>query len=136
MAELIDKAQLAPRTEVELFNDGKLLFTASEEDPFLPTFIELDTKGATLLFDFLLKHQEIEPALAVAQQQAAHDIPYVTVGDARPFQYHYKSGRLYVEVDLKHWDPDQGAAIALYRVWRLPDGSLAAFKVDIRESEG
>ena len=78
---------------------------------------------------------ETEQACRAAQEQAAHDIPYVTVGEARPFQYHYPSGRLYVEVDLKHWDPDQGAAIALYRVWRLPDGHLAAFKVDIRESE-
>lgn len=78
---------------------------------------------------------ETEQACKAAQEQAAIDIPYVEVGEARPFQYHYKSGRLYVEVDLKHWDPDQGAAIALYRVWRLPDGSLAAFKVDIRESE-
>ena len=79
--------------------------------------------------------QDIEQACRVAQDQAAHDIAYVIVGEARPFQYHYQSDRLYVEVDLAHHDPDQGAAVALYRVWRLPDGHLAAFKVDIRESE-
>ena len=76
-----------------------------------------------------------EQACRCAQDQAAHDIPYVTVGEARPFQYHYISGRWYVEVDLQHHDPEQGAAVALYRVWRLSDGHLAAFKVDIRESE-
>jgi hypothetical protein len=81
-------------------------------------------------------NNEIEQACRAAQEQAAHDIPYVEVGEARPFQYHYQSDRLYVEVDLQHHDPDQGAAVALYRVWRLPTGDLAAFKVDIRESEG
>ena len=78
---------------------------------------------------------EVHQACICAQEQAMHDIPYVEVGEARPFQYHPKSDRWYIEVDLQHNDPDQGAAIALYRVWRLPDGHLAAFKVDIRESE-
>ena len=68
--------------------------------------------------------QETFAACICAQEQAAHDIPYVDVGEARPFQYHYISGRWYVEVDLQHHDPEQGAAIALYRVWRLPDGHL------------
>jgi len=40
-----------------------------------------------------------------------------------------------VEVDLQHNDPDQGAAIALYRVWKRTDGSMAATRVDIRERE-
>ena len=79
--------------------------------------------------------QDIEQACRCAQDQAAHDIPYVIVGEARPFQYHYPSSRLYVEVDLQHHDPDQGAVVALYRVWRLPTGDVAAFKVDIREAE-
>ena len=74
-------------------------------------------------------------ACICAQEQAAHDIPYVEVGEARLFQYHARTFRWYVEIDLKHWDESQGAAIALYRVWRLPSGELAAFKVDIRESE-
>jgi hypothetical protein len=74
-------------------------------------------------------------ACICAQEHAAHDIPYVEVGEARPYQYHYQSGRWYIEVDLQHTDPDQGAAIALYRVWRRPDGSMAAIKVDIREAE-
>lgn len=78
---------------------------------------------------------EVHQACICAQEQAMHDIPYVEVGEARPFQYHPQSDRWYIEVDLKHWDESQGAAIALYRVWRLPDGHLAAFKVDIRESE-
>ena len=78
---------------------------------------------------------ETEQACRCAQDQAAHDIPYVTVGEARPYQYHYPSGRLYVEVDLQHHDPDRGAAVALYRVWKRTDGSMAATKVDIRGAE-
>ena len=74
-------------------------------------------------------------ACICAQQQAALDMPYVEVGEARPYQYHYPSGRWYVEVDVRHHDPDQGAAIALYRVWKQPDGSMAATRVDIREKE-
>jgi hypothetical protein len=75
-----------------------------------------------------------EQALAVAQQQAARDMPYVEVGVARRYQYHEASQRWYVEVDLSHNDPEEGAAIALYRVWRTPDG-FSAIKVDIRESD-
>lgn len=58
MAELIDKARLAPRTQVELFEGGKIRLTDEVDDPFLCTSIELDAKAATLLFDFLLLHQE------------------------------------------------------------------------------
>src|SRR5258708_6689802 len=78
---------------------------------------------------------QVWQACICAQQQAMHDIPYVEVGEARPFQYHPESDRWYIEVDLKHHDESQGAAIALYRVWRLPSGDLVAFKVDIREAE-
>ena len=79
--------------------------------------------------------QDTFAACICAQEQAMHDIPYVEVGGARPFQYHPESDRWYIEVDLQHHDESQGAAIALYRVWRLPSGEMAAFKVDIRESE-
>ena len=57
-AELIDKAQLAPRTQIELFEGGKVLITDESEDPFLPTFIELDSEGAIKLGGFLLSHQD------------------------------------------------------------------------------
>jgi hypothetical protein len=80
-------------------------------------------------------NHETEQVCICAQQQAALDMPYVEVGEARPYQYHFTSERFYVEVDLKHSDPDQGAAIALYRVWKRSDGSLAAIKVDIRSTE-
>ena len=78
---------------------------------------------------------ETEQACRRAAHQAALDMPYVEVGEVIPYQYHYPSGRWYVEVDLQHNDPDQGAAVALYRVWKRPDGSMAATKVDIRERE-
>ena len=74
-------------------------------------------------------------ALIAAMEQAAVDLPYCEVLGARPFHYHFHSSRWYIEVDVQHNDPERGAAIALYRVWRTPDGSVAAFKVDIRESE-
>ena len=46
-----------------------------------------------------------EQALAVAQQQAARDMPYVEVGVARRYQYHEASQRWYVEVDLPTMTP-------------------------------
>lgn len=76
-------------------------------------------------------NQETEQARMYAQHQAAHDMPYVEVMGARLYQYHETSGRWYVEVDLQHSNPDEGTAIALYRVWRSTDGSLSAIKVDI-----
>lgn len=83
--------------------------------------------------------EELAEVCKAAGEQAAHDIPYCSVEDVRPYQYHYQSGRWYVEVDLTHHDPDEGKATALYRVWRvtIPHGNhaLAAFKVDIWEAE-
>lgn len=79
-----------------------------------------------------LPPDETEQACRRAADQAAIDIPYMHVGEARPFQYHYHSGRWYIEVDLEHWNPDKGTAIALYRVWKRADGTVAAVKVDIR----
>ena len=58
MAELIDKAELGTQLRAELFEGGKVLLTSTQDDPFLPTFIELDAKAAMLLFDFLLLHQK------------------------------------------------------------------------------
>ena len=78
---------------------------------------------------------ETEQACRCAAQQAALDMPYTLVGEVRPYQYHYRSGRWYVEVDLQHSNPDEGAAIALYRVWKRTDGNMAATKVDIRAAE-
>jgi hypothetical protein len=75
--------------------------------------------------------EETLQACTYAQRQAAQDMPYVIVGEARPYQYHYKSGRWYVEVDLQHHNPDEGTAVALYRVWRTASG-LSAVRVDIR----
>jgi hypothetical protein len=86
-----------------------------------------ETKAARLLA------QESMQAERRAQEQAMLDIPYVEVGESRLYQYHDSSKRWYIEVDLQHHDPDQGAAIVLYRVWKTTDGSMAAMKVDIRE---
>lgn len=58
MNERIDVKALSVTQLAELFESGKVLLTCTTEDPFLPTFIELDAKAATLLFDFLLLHQE------------------------------------------------------------------------------
>ncbi len=44
---------------------------------------------------------ETEQACRRAAHQAALDMPYVEVGEVRPYQYHYPSGRWYVEVDLQ-----------------------------------
>lgn len=79
--------------------------------------------------------EELEQVCATAAAQAAHDLPYVEVLEARPYQYHFQSKRWYVEVDLKHWSSDEGMATSLYRVWRQEDDSFAAMKVDIREGE-
>ena len=76
-----------------------------------------------------------QAAMRAASDQAAVDLPYCEVLAARPFHYHFHSARWYIEVDVAHHDPEEGNAIVLYRVWRLPDGSVAAFKVDIREAE-
>jgi hypothetical protein len=78
---------------------------------------------------------ETEQACMCAAQQAAHDLPYVHVGEVRPYHYHYRSGRWYIEVDLQHGNPDEGAAVALYRVWKRSDGSMAAVKIDIVATE-
>ena len=95
------------------------------------------------LMDYALRYartleqesEDTQEAKHCAQEQAMHDLPYALVGEARLFQYHEDSDRYYIEVDVQHHDPGAGAAVVLYRVWHLPDGSLAAFKVDIRESE-
>src|SRR5438128_898588 len=85
---------------------------------------------------------ENEQACRCAAERAAHDMPYVEVGEARLYKKVETYGapglsvqgvRWYVEVDVRHWDPDEGAAVALYRVWPRLDGSMAAIKVDIRE---
>jgi hypothetical protein len=76
-----------------------------------------------------------QAALQAACDQARIDLPYCEVLQARPFHYHFHSARWYIEVDVAHWNREEGNAIVLYRVWRLPDGHVAAFKVDIRESE-
>jgi hypothetical protein len=109
---------------------------------FREHLMTVDAQGLLDLMDYGLRYartleQESEArnaACRCAQEQAAHDLPYAFVGEARLFQYHETSDRWYIEVDVKHHDPDQGAAVVLYRVWHSP-GGLAAFKVDIRESE-
>jgi len=80
-------------------------------------------------------NDETEQACRCATDQATLDIPSVEVGEVRPYQYHSPSGRWYVEVDLQHNNPDEGTATALYRVWKRPDGSMAATKVDMRATE-
>ncbi len=81
-----------------------------------------------------MNDEQVEQACRCAQEQAALDMPYVEVEEVRLYQYHGSSGRWYVEVDLQHSNPSEGAAIALYRVWKRVDGSMAATKVDIRKA--
>lgn len=54
MAELIDEVELAENQAAELFEGGVLWI----HDNGQIQDIELDAKAATLLFDFLLLHQE------------------------------------------------------------------------------
>ena len=81
-----------------------------------------------------MSDEQIEQVCRCASRQAQLDIPYVEVVGSYPYEYHEKSDRWYVEVDVQRLDPDEGAAIALYRVWRTPSG-LAAIKVNIRAVE-
>jgi hypothetical protein len=54
----IDAAHLRQNTHVQLLENGKVMLTDESDDPFLPTFIELDAQAAIKLFDFLLLHQD------------------------------------------------------------------------------
>jgi hypothetical protein len=79
--------------------------------------------------------KEIDQALEMARNHVQAAMPYVHVEQARIFQYHPESGRLYVEVDVTHNDPDQGAAMVLCRISYNAAGELAATRVDIVERE-
>ena len=79
--------------------------------------------------------QETEQAVSLAAEQAQRELPYTEVIEARPSHYHFHSKRWYIEVDVQHLEPEEGAATALYRVWKRQDGTMAAMKVDIRETE-
>ena len=108
-------------------SDGGIIWLSAQE--------MLDLMDFGLRYARSLEQESgVSAACQCAQEQAAHDLPYAFVGEARLFQYHETSDRWYIEVDVKHHDEGQGAAVVLYRVWRAPVG-LAAFKVDIRESE-
>src|SRR6266536_2779727 len=72
--------------------------------------------------------QETEQAVTFAAEQAQREIPYAEAVEARPYHYHFQSKRWYIEVDLQHHEPDEGAATALYRVWKKDDSSMAAMK--------
>jgi len=93
MAELIDKAQLAPRTQIELFEGGKILLTDESEDPFLPTFIELEAGPATLLFDFLLLHQDQLIRHRDAKQAEQPSIANITTSREKRSQAHRTAQR-------------------------------------------
>ena len=78
----------------------------------------------------------LSSAIDTAKDQVAHDMPYVTVEGARPYQYHYDSDRWYINVDIKHHDPDQGGATVLCRVNYHPEiGFLQARRVTLIETE-
>lgn len=113
----------------ELAAHHGLEFWGNEQSGYSLVPMSEETKAARLLA------QEMEQACICAQQQAVREMPYVNVGEARLYQYHESSKRWYVEVDLQHNNPDEGAAIALYRVWKTADGTMAAMKVDIREAQ-
>jgi hypothetical protein len=70
MAEPIDKAQLGPTQQVELYEGGKILIIDDATDPFLQGVITLEAKAATLLFHFLLAHQD-QNALRELTEQVA-----------------------------------------------------------------
>jgi hypothetical protein len=68
-------------------------------------------------------------ACRAACEQAARDMPsYVTVGEARPYEYETDSCLWYVEVDVIHTAPRQGAALALYSVSRTQGGVRAVWR--------
>ena len=73
--------------------------------------------------------QETEQAVSLAAEQAQRELPYTEVIEARPYHYHFHSKRWYIEVDVQHLEPEEGAATALYRVWKRQDGTMAAMKV-------
>jgi hypothetical protein len=78
--------------------------------------------------------EETNEACQCVAEQATHDFPYTSVGEVRPYQYHFVSKRWYIEVDVHHWNPEEGAATVLYRVWkRTPESAMTAMKVDIRQ---
>jgi hypothetical protein len=67
-----------------------------------------------------------------AKERVAEDMPYVIVGEVRPYQYHFQSQRWYVEVDVQHHDANQGAATVLCRVWLDKEiGFLKAIRVSV-----
>jgi hypothetical protein len=113
----------------ELAAHHGLEFWGNEQGGYSLVPMSEETKAARLLA------QEMEQACICAQQQAVREMPYVNVGEARLYQYHESSKRWYVEVDLQHSDPEEGAAIALYRVWKTADGTMAAMKVDFKEMD-
>jgi len=70
--------------------------------------------------------------LDVARDRVTEDMPYVIVGEVRPYQYHFNSQRWYVEVDVKYHEEDQGEATVLCRVWLAKEtGFLKATRVSV-----
>jgi hypothetical protein len=79
-------------------------------------------------------HALLGSAIDTAHDRIAKDMPYVTVEGTRPYQYHFDSDRWYINVDVKHDDPDQGAATVLCRVSYDPEtGFLQARRVTLAE---
>lgn len=147
MAELIDKAQLSLQQRVELLEGGKIALIEDKHDPFLPPFsIELDAKAATLLFDFLLLHQERlirhrdAPGSSTTYQQAKPALAaYV---QANPFEPDESGGELdwkaiekQAEQDLQAITDDASAYrfIEKYFVHDLRGRYLAIYRSDRHE---
>lgn len=71
-----------------------------------------------------------------AYELVTEAMPYVTVEGTRPYQYHFESDRWYFNVDVRHHDPEQGAAMVLVRVnHSYETGFLEARRVTVVEAE-
>lgn len=68
--------------------------------------------------------ERIGEVLDVAKDCVVQAMPYVEVVEARPYRYHFDSQRWYVEVEVLHWDENEGGAIVLCKVWLDPETKL------------
>jgi hypothetical protein len=105
MAKRIGGADLRPRAYVELFEGGKVLLTSTQDDPFLPTFIELDARQATLLFGFLQLHMAERIFFTSPDHKARWLAALLTIGKVYDGKLdpEYASALYILTADLDTW---------------------------------